>query len=636
MKKLLMFCAVLVIAICSLFVFSPQFAYAEDSGYDITAYHTDIQIGEDNTYHVTETISVNYYVPSHGIYRYIPYKQEMTWQNNGKAEKRAYNTPVKSVNAEGAPFDTYNQNGNKVIKIGDPEEYVTGNQVYKISYDHVLGDDKINTQDFVYYNLIGTSWDCNIANYTFSVTLPKAFDTGKIWFFTGAYGSVANDAVQYSVSDNTISGSLNKTFAPGEAFTLQMDLPEGYFQVPPPFPWQMVFIILALVLAAIAVVLFLLFGRDRPLVTPVEFYAPRGITSAEAGYIIDSSADNKDIVSLVIYWASKGYLSIEQVAKDDFKLAKLKDLPEEAHNYEKYMFKQLFNAGDVVTVSQLKDNFYTTIETTKQLVADNYAIKENRLYSSRSKALAGLTRFFSFLLLWLPLFITLYELFYSLGAAIIISVIAAVFVMLPLLWMGSTMVRWRGESRAKRSTKLIFSIILSAIVLSLYIVYMAYQGMIVAGLAIAVATILLSVISVFMRQRTPRGSELIGKMIGFKNFLERAEKSRIEQLVEENPSYFYDVMPFAYVLGVTDKWAKKFEGIAMGPPQWYRDSYGTMGPFSAMVFQAYLFNSMVLMNASMVSRPAPQVNSGGGFGGGGFGGGGFSGGGFGGGGGGRW
>lgn len=635
MKKLLMFSAVLVLALCSLIVFFPQYAGAEDSGYDITSYHTDIQIGEDNTYHITETISVDFHEPRHGIYRYIPYRQKMTW-DNGQTEYLTYNTKVKSVEVEGAPFETYNESGDKVIKIGDPDEYVTGTKVYTISYDHALGNDKIAAQDFVYYNLIGTNWDCNITNYTFSVTLPKEFDTSKIWLFTGAYGSAGNGAVQYSVSGNTILGSTNTTLAPGEGLTLQMDLPEGYFVVPPSFPWQMFFIILALVLAAISAVLFVLFGRDGRLVVPVEFYAPEGITSAEAGYIIDTSADNKDIVSLVIYWASKGYLSIELIAKDDFKLKKLKDLPERAYNYEKYMFEQLFNDRDTVTVSKLKDNFFMTIETTKQLVADHYATKENRLYSSRSKALGYLIRLFSLLLLWFPLFITLYELFYSLGAAIVVSIIASFLVMLPLFLMGKTMVRWQGERRAGRSVKLILAIIFSLVTLALYVAYMTWQGMILAGIIIAVVTVFLSVISVFMRKRTLRGSELLGKLLGFKNFLERAEKPRIEQLVEQNPAYFYDCLPFAYVLGVTDKWAKKFEGIAIRPPDWYHDSYGTMGPFSVIVFQASLFHSMAFMNATMVSRPAPQVNSGSGFGGGGLGGGGFSGGGFGGGGGGSW
>ncbi|MPN46599.1 hypothetical protein SDC9_194190 [bioreactor metagenome] len=168
---------------------------------------------------------------------------------------------------------------------------------------------------------------------------------------------------------------------------------------------------------------------------------------------------------------------------------------------------------------------------------------------------------------------------------------------------------------------------------------MAMQDMWPAGVTVAAVTVFLYVTGIFMRKRTKRGSMLLGRLLGFKNFLERAEKQRIERLVQENPTYFYDVLPYAYVLGVSDKWAKNFEGITTRPPDWYHDRYGRTDVFTPLLFQSYLFHSMAMMHASMVSRPV-QTNLGGGghsgFGGGGFGGGGFSGGGFGGGGGGSW
>ena len=112
-------------------------------------------------------------------------------------------------------------------------------------------------------------------------------------------------------------------------------------------------------------------------------------------------------------------------------------------------------------------------------------------------------------------------------------------------------------------------------------------------------------------------------------------------MVEESPDYFYDVLPFAYVFGLTDKWAKKFENIALRQPEWYSASPGSMaaGYFNAMMFTNALNHGMASVQNSMEIRPAPKGGggfSGGGMGGGGFSGGGFSGGGMGGGGGGSW
>ena len=43
----------------------------------------------------------------------------------------------------------------------------------------------------------------------------------------------------------------------------------------------------------------------------------------------------------------------------------------------------------------------------------------------------------------------------------------------------------------------------------------------------------------------------------------------LEALVDENPYYFYDILPYAYVLGITNKYIKKFEGIALKNENFY-------------------------------------------------------------------
>lgn len=635
MKKLFLCSVILAFVLSISSLTAPQTAAARDYGYDITSYHTDISIDEENTYHNTETITVDFHESRHGIYRYIQSRQNMVWKIDGASQTFSYHTPVKSVAVPGYDYETYQESGYTVIKIGDPSQYLKGKQVYTIAYDHLLGDDKLEDRDFVYYNLIGNNVNVTISNLTFSVTLPAGFDTGKIRFYAGSYGSTETADVDYQVSGNTVRGSLGTTLQPGEGLTIYIELPQGYFNVPPPFPWQPVLIIAAGIIAAISLLLFFLFGRDGRLVTPVEFYAPEGVTSAEAGYIIDTTVDDKDIISLIIYWASKGYLAIERIDKSDFKLSKLTDIPDEAHNYEKHMFNKLFEDRESVLTSDLKNSFYETIDITKSLVADKFTAKENRLYSSSSKALGRLVRFFAVLLVFFSLCAATYEDVYSLPGLAVVAALGTIIVFLPFIWLWRTQIRWQGLRRAKRSAMLIVNIIVMILLLIAYATYMGIQDMAWAGIAIACVTVLLNIIGGFMRKRTRRGSELLGRILGLKNFLERAEKSRIESLVEESPSYFYDVLPFSYVLGVSDKWAKKFEGIAMRPPNWYHDSYDQTVVFSPLIFQVALFHSMASMGSAMASRPAPQGGAAGpgGFGGGG---GGFSGGGFGGGGVGSW
>ena len=141
-----------------------------------------------------------------------------------------------------------------------------------------------------------------------------------------------------------------------------------------------------------------------------------------------------------------------------------------------------------------------------------------------------------------------------------------------------------------------------------------------------------------MRKRTETGNSWYGRLLGFKNFIDKAEKDRILTLVEQNPSYFYNVLPYAYVLGVTDKWAKNFEHIGIQPPRWYHGYYGSPA-FNTIVFTSLMTRHMNGFQSAMTARPQSRsggFGGGGGYSGGGFGGGGgFAGGGFGGGGAGR-
>ena len=42
-----------------------------------------------------------------------------------------------------------------------------------------------------------------------------------------------------------------------------------------------------------------------------------------------------------------------------------------------------------------------------------------------------------------------------------------------------------------------------------------------------------------------------GRVLGFRKTLIITEESRLKMLLKDNPSYFYDVLPYAYVFGIT-------------------------------------------------------------------------------------
>ena len=57
-------------------------------------------------------------------------------------------------------------------------------------------------------------------------------------------------------------------------------------------------------------------------------YPPQGMTPAEVGYVLDGTADKKDLISMILYFAEQGYLTIEQTNKKKFTLHKQCDIPQ--------------------------------------------------------------------------------------------------------------------------------------------------------------------------------------------------------------------------------------------------------------------------------------------------------------------
>ena len=140
---------------------------------------------------------------------------------------------------------------------------------------------------------------------------------------------------------------------------------------------------------------------------------------------------------------------------------------------------------------------------------------------------------------------------------------------------------------------------------------------------------------VIMRRPTLRGRRVLDELLGFKDYLEVAEKDEmnLRNPPDKTPQLFEAYLPFALALGVEQEWAEKFAGLLeaiRGPdgsryqPSWYSGSWN-----SSNISRNVGSISGGLGSAISSSVTPPGSSSGGG-------GGGFSGGGGGGGGGGGW
>ena len=590
--------------------------------YTIENYDINIVVNEDNSFDIEEVITTNFNIEKHGIYRTIPLKNTVTRLDGTTSTNRA---KVSNVTVDHT-YETSRNGNNYTIKIGSANYTLTGEQTYRIHYTYSLGKDPLKDKDELYYNIIGTEWDTVIKHVNFKITMPKDFDEEKLGFSSGSYGSIYND-VSYEVTNNMITGSYNEILLPGEALTVRLELEEGYFTIPVNNEKYLMFIV-PFIFLVISIFIWYKYGKDDKVVETVEFYPPEDFNSLEIGYLYKGKATSEDVVSLLIYLADKGYIKISETEEKNlfsknktFSITKLRNYNEN-NRYERIFFDNLFKNKDTVTEKDLTNRFYTTINKILRIINS----KSNRDNVFEKKSSAKNIFIIIGIIISLITIVMIPTLDYGTGEEVFAIVFAAIiyipfyavgiFANMPLLFR----IFWLGFTTLHASL-MFFSLPIKEVFISEpnYLYGLIFGIICIIGMGICLK---------YLPKRTPYGNEMLGRIKGFKNFLETAEKSKLESLVLQDPSYFYHILPYTYVLGVSDKWIKKFETIALESPEWY----GSSTSFTVSSFGNFMNRTMVSAKSSMTSSPSSSGSSSGGS----SSGGGFSGGGSGGGGGGSW
>lgn len=615
------------------------------SSYDyvIDKYDINIIVNENNTFDVTETIDTYFNVPKHGIFRTIPLKNTIKRLDGTTSTNR---TQIKnvSVNAENS---TSKEEGNYQIKIGSASETLTGEKEYIIKYTYNLGKDHVKDYDELYYNIIGNEWDTVIGNITFSITMPKSFDSSKLGFSSGRVGSTDSSKIKYSVSGNTITGSYNGILWENEALTVRCELPEGYF-VGAGLDINLLNYIVYLfpiIFLIIAILLWYKFGRDDQVIETVEFYPPEGFNSLEVGFLYKGEAVNQDVTSLLIYLANKGYIKIVETEEKSlfskakgFKIIKLKDYDGDNVN-ERLFLNGLFAMRRLNTSSaenSINQNTTPTLEVTSADLYDKFYItmsnillninnKENK-NKILEKSASSKAKFIIFMIIATYCLITIPPVLeYGESSLLVALLFPGIGFTVMFKMLLDPKLRNSSGNKLSYASVILFFLIwglgFGGLPWAMMVLPALQQDSIyLIGYFVGIFCVLGMVVCLtYLPKRTSYGNEILGKIKGFKNFLETAEKDQLEAMVAKNPTYFYNILPYTYVLGVSDKWIKKFEVISMQAPTWYDGS----DTFDVATFGTFMNSTMSSATSAMsYDSSSSSSDSGGGSAGGGSGGGG--------------
>ncbi len=563
-----------------LFLVLPAFALgqADSPSWKIADFTSHIQVHEDGSVDVLEHISFVFFGQFHGIRRFIPVDYPGPDGSNYKLLLK-----VKDVTDEDGKrldYSVSSQGHYRAIKVMLPGANDAEKKVY-ISYSLRNAVKFFDDYAEFYWNVTGNGWSVPIDNATALVHLPEsAAGQLRAISYVGVFGS--NEKGSAEIQGAEVSASASNPLSPREGLTVDVYIPKGILRQPSSFTRAWWFAegnpILFLPLFSFAV-MFCIWWRwgkdpdDGTSVAPM-YEPPKNISPAEAGTLVEDSVEPRDITSILVDLAVRGYLKITEIEHSSLPIFKNKDYlfqslkePTEWNQlapFERTMLENLFSAtGKEVHLSDLRNRFYPAIPALKSGIIA--ALKEKGMYTVDPESAS---------MYW---------------------ILGAVVIAVPVYLLGK----------------------------------FGHVEFFSSGLW-SVAGVLASALIVFLFGRVMTAKTLLGvhtkiAVLGFQEFMNRVDADRLKRMP---PDTFEKYLPYAMALGVEHRWAKAFVGIVQNPPAWYQSSGGGM-------FNPYLFSHSMNDMTSLASQTftsAPRAASGStGFGGGS--GGGFSGGGFGGGGG---
>ncbi len=541
----------------------------------IERFDARITVERDGTLDVTETITARFTGSWNGLFRTIPVKyrtpQGLNW-TLGVDLQSVTGADGRSLRVEASRERHYLK-----FKIWVPDARDATRTVvlrYRASNGLRFFDD----HDELYWNVTGDEWEVPIEAASAWIELPPEAGGLRAIAFNGVYGSTARDAV-VETDGATVRVTMPHRLEFHEGLTAVVGWNKGLIPEPTLADRAGGMVRSNWPLAIPVPVFLLMFGvwrrrgrdpRRRPIA--VQYEPPDGLTPAEAGTLMDNTADMRDVTATLVDLAVRGFVRFEEREEaklfglfgggTEYFLHRLKPASDWAAltPHERHVLEGVFDgAGDTVALNDLEEEFYRKLPRIKTAVFDR--LMSHGFYRGRPDQVQAV---------WI---------FLGIAAGALLAVgggnLAGRFGLTPVPFVA-------------------------------------------AGL---ISALVMMVFGYLMPARTEPGARALERVLGFEEFLRRVESDHMERVIT-SPHLFDAYLPFAMAFGVEKKWARAFEGIYTQAPAWYAGP--GVAHFSAAHFSSRLSSFSTKMGETLSSSPRSSGGSGfsGGSSGGGAGGGG--------------
>lgn len=624
---------VLIIFVSSFYYVVKAQIVNDGKSYQYDSFIVNIKINQDSTFTVEERQIYNYKGNFHQAFRIIPFNKFDLISDilviDGKTN-RSLNYSGSKLNklspSSWGKFTYYKESGYQYIEWYYNLTDTTYEWIVKYKVHGGLEFNKVS--DRLYWNIF-SNFDVPIKSAQVNIFLPGNFAAEQVPIY--AYRTSKKDIEQKYTPDDRLVSLASLDFASKEAFTIDVSWPKGvvseaaYWVDFYKIYWGYVFATVIFLTSLITIFFFWLFREKLPkgkgTIIP-EYKPPEDLRPAMAEVIVKEGLTTKGLTATVIDLAVRGYLKIQEQKKSyaspyvvlgvsivsaailiffitgvsvvlmfviallifstvfirrfsttDYILNLTKPYMKDPNlfEYEKSYLGLIFRLDSVFSTKKLRES---SNSTKKEFYEGTQKIKDQIYQETETKTKA-----------------------YDIGlikekrkTQILIAIAVITFILI--------FVQLKANLSLGQTEILIISCVVSLLALWSYISFEA--------------------------RLNKQGRILKEEWLGFKLYLETAEKYRLQKLT---PDAFEKYLPYAMIFGVEKNWAKAFESLNMPAPVWYHRGYyggygGNISYTSGSSFSPSLFSASFASSFNSSFSSSGGGGGGGGAGGGGGGGGG--------------
>ena len=390
----------------------------------------------------------------------------------------------------------------------------------------------------------------------FTITMPDVFDSVPAYFSGYHKQDIERDIVS-QVNGAVISGSVSTPLKDSETLHMQLHPPEGMFASRSTSGSNLFLFQLCMGGSAVLALLYWIVTMGCLPMLPVHRSTPpEGISAGNArSYLVHKRAD---LTMMVIHWAQLGYLVIHLDEQGRVFLYRKMDMGNERGAFEQRSFKNLFGKADMVEATS-----YRYVKQCEKAAA--LSRRCNAGYRPKS----GNPVIFRSLSCLASLFAGL-----AMGDAIVASPLWRGFWLI-LLAVVCVLGGWRIQSgmsclHLHDRSELILSGISGAAI--------ALAGTLCGGATYAVLAILWNLFAglaaAYGGKRSENGVRIFQDILGLRRHMKKVGKNELIRIMRTNPYYYYELVPFAFALGVDRQFAARFENLHIPNCTWLLSGTG--------------------------------------------------------------